>query len=65
MNATRHLNWRPISQAPDGQKVPLWDKDRGGFGTGRVRHSSSGGYEVESDDPQVVFPSHYATVEGP
>lgn len=64
--ATRELEWRPITEAPNGQRVLLWNRKEGTFHTGRVRFIPSGAYEIETDDLSVSFNiSEYAVVEGP
>lgn len=59
------IDWQPISLAPDGQRVLLWDKRKGLFSCGRILYVGQGGYEVECDAGVAMTPTHFAFVNGP
>ena len=59
------IDWQPISLAPDGQRVLLWDKRKGLFSCGRILYVGQSGYEVEYDVREAMSPTHFAFVNGP
>ena len=61
----RKLDWKPVEDAPNMQRVLLWDS-KGNFFSGRVSQDGRGGYECFDEQGYTAFNvTHYAVVEGP